>query len=114
MGTNYYRIPKAEELLSKKETLLKSIQDLEITPLSIFNLSYADDNPWLEFANGLNIHIGKRSSGWKFIWNFNNNLYYSNKEELFKFLRDGVILDEYGTIQETEEFIEMALNWCSN
>jgi hypothetical protein len=66
---------------------------------------------WDEFIDGLKIHIGKRSSGWKFLWNFQDGKYYTNKEELLKFIRSGRIVDEYGEIQNTEEFIKMALEW---
>jgi hypothetical protein len=63
------------------------------------------------FIDGLKIHIGKRSSGWKFLWNFQDNKFYTNKEELFKFIRSGRVVDEYGELQDTEEFIKMALEW---
>lgn len=49
--------------------------------------------------------------GWKFCWNFNNNKYYSNKEELLKFIRSGRVVDEYGNLQDNEEFIKMSLEW---
>jgi hypothetical protein len=68
-------------------------------------------SPWDEFLEGTNIHLGKRSSGWKFIWNWNDGKYYKTKEELFKFIRDGRVVDEYGTQMDTEEFITMALDW---
>lgn len=66
---------------------------------------------WDEFLEGTNIHLGKRSSGWKFIWNWNDGKYYKTKEELFKFIRDGRIVDEYGEQIDVEEFITMALDW---
>jgi len=68
-------------------------------------------SPWDEFLEGTNIHLGKRSSGWKFIWNWNDGNYYKTKEELFKFIRDGRVVDEYGNQIEAEEFITMALDW---
>ena len=66
---------------------------------------------WDEFLEGTNIHLGKRSGGWKFIWNWNSGKYYKTKEELFKFIRDGRIVDEYGEQIDAEEFITMALEW---
>jgi len=66
---------------------------------------------WDEFLEGTNIHLGKRSGGWKFIWNWNKGNHYKTKEELFKFIRDGRVVDEYGTQMDTEEFITMALDW---
>jgi hypothetical protein len=58
-----------------------------------------------------NVHLGKRSSGWKFCWNFHNNKYYDDKETLFEFIRSGRVVDEYGEEQDVEEFITMALEW---
>jgi hypothetical protein len=66
---------------------------------------------WDEFLEGTNIHLGKRSGGWKFIWNWNSGKYYKTKEELFKFIRDGRVVDEYGEQIDVEEFITMALDW---
>jgi len=56
-------------------------------------------------------HLGKRSAGWKFLWNFHNDKYYSNKEELLNFIRSGKVIDEYGKKHDTEEFLKMALEW---
>jgi hypothetical protein len=63
------------------------------------------------FLEDTNIHLGKRSSGWKFCWNFHKNKYYSNKEELLNFICSGRVVDEYGEEQDVNEFILMALNW---
>ena len=68
-------------------------------------------SPWEEFLEGTNIHLGKRSAGWKFLWNWNDSKYYKNKEELFEFIRSGRVVDEYGKLMDQEEFIQMALSW---
>jgi hypothetical protein len=119
MGTNYYRIPTHEEVEQRKAKLLKEIENLQLTPNNIErNFSdYTEDewesyNPWDIFTKDMKIHLGKRSSGWRFCWNFNNNKFYSNKEELLEYIRSGRVVDEYGTELPSEEFIEMALNWC--
>ena len=85
MGTNYYRIPTVDEMESKKEKLIKHIEDLILTPFNIergFRVIQVDEwsseSPWDSFIEDTNIHLGKRSSGWKFCWNFHNNKYYSN------------------------------------
>lgn len=49
--------------------------------------------------------------GWKFLWDFNENKYYSNKEELFEFIKSGRVVDEYGEEMNGDEFIKMALEW---
>jgi hypothetical protein len=63
------------------------------------------------FIDGTNIHLGKRSSGWKFCWNFHKDKYYTNKEELLSFIRSGRVVDEYGAEWNVEDFITMSLEW---
>jgi len=119
MGTNYYRVPKSHEIVEKKQKLIMRIEEMDIWSASeaknqfrtIPISEYQNSTPWEEFMDMMSVHLGKRSSGWKFCWNFNNNIYYSNKEELMKFIRSGRVVDEYGEEIEPEEFIEMALEW---
>jgi hypothetical protein len=120
MGTNYYRIPKAEEVEARKAKLLARIQDLNLSPSNIKSdfitienpkSSWDYHSPWSEFTEDLNIHLGKRSCGWKFCWNFHKDKYYSNKEELLAFIRSGRVVDEYSEEWDPEEFIKMALDW---
>jgi hypothetical protein len=118
MGTNYYRIPTEKEIEDRKNRLLSEIRKMDLSPSSVEN-GFAVTNedtwdrfsPWDNFIKGTSIHLGKRSMGWKFCWNFHNDKWYSNKEDLLKFIRSGRVVDEYGEEQEVEEFIEMALNW---
>jgi hypothetical protein len=118
MSTNYFRIPKQKEMREKYLVLVEQINDMDIystenTQLEFKTIRREFDNlsPWDVFLENIRIHIGKRSSGWKFLWNFQDNKFYTNKEELLKFIRSGRIVDEYGQLQDTEEFIKMALDW---
>jgi len=120
MSTNYYRLLNDHEMIIKKAELLKSIAELEMTPYNLerkFSLpsddekTWESETPWDKFIEGTNIHLGKRSGGWKFLWNFHDKKYYSNKEELLEFIRSGRVVDEYGELQNNEEFIEMAMTW---
>ena len=122
MGTNYYRIPTHDEMLNKRELLIIHITHLDLSPEIIENgfriipnqsSKYEWDSitPWESFIQDTNIHLGKRSGGWKFCWNFHNEKYYSNKEELLLFIRSGRVVDEYGEEQDVEEFITMSLEW---
>jgi hypothetical protein len=120
MGTNYYRIPSVEEMEDRKEILLKQIQSVKIDPASItsrFRTAIKMDdrsegmNPWERFTDDIEIHLGKKSMGWKFLWNFHDKRYYSDKEELLVFIRSGRVVDEYGEEIDAEEFIQMALDW---
>lgn len=119
MGTNFYRIPTHEEVENRRAALVKTIEKMPIEPADIernFKETELDSwesfSPWGRFIEDIKVHLGKRSSGWKFSWNFHDEMYYSNKEELLKFIRSGRVVDEYGEEHPVEEFIEMALNWC--
>lgn len=118
MGTNFYRIPTEDEIKVRHNQLQIDILNMDLSVLSIeseFRVSVDDkwngENPWETFIDNINIHLGKRSMGWKFCWNFNDNKYYSNKKQLLKFIRTGRVVDEYGEEIEVEEFIKMALEW---
>ena len=118
MSTNYYRIPNQKVVREKYLDLVEQVSDMDIfSPGQIYNefrtieKGFESWNPWDEFIDGLKIHLGQRASGWKFLWNFNDDKYYSNKEQLLKFIRSGRVVDEYGQLQDTEEFIKMALEW---
>ena len=90
MGTNYYRIPKDTDLKRTRGLTLESLGN-----------------------NGhIGTHLGKRSAGWVFCWNFHNNKYYENIEQLLSYIRSGIILNEYGEKIDQEEFINMAMTWC--
>lgn len=120
MGTNYYRIPTAAEMEAKKKRLQERIEELDLSlgtiergfcTLENSESTWEYHSPWSEFLEGTSIHLGKRSMGWKFCWNFHKEKYYKNKEELLAFIRSGRVVDEYGEEQEVEEFIQMALEW---
>jgi hypothetical protein len=104
---------------SRKQTLIGFITDLELSPENIesgFKLisprkEWEWFSPWDMFREDTNIHLGKRSSGWKFCWNFHKDKYYSDKESLLEFIRSGRVVDEYGDEWNVEEFITMALEW---
>ena len=119
MGTNFYRIPTHEEMVTRKMELLGHINGLDLSPHNIEGgfrtISPRKEwewfSPWEMFLEDTSIHLGKRSSGWKFCWNFHNNKYYNDKESLLEFIRSGRVVDEYGEEQDVEEFITMALEW---
>lgn len=123
MGTNFYRIPTAEEMKRRKGVLKEHVENMDMSaPVIESGFRTIEDpnaenewdnlrSPWDIFTNEVSIHLGKRSAGWLFCWNFNNNKFYSNKEELLAFIRSGLVVDEYGTEIDVEEFIDMALEW---
>lgn len=121
MGINYYRIPKVDDVNRSYQKFMSRLQEMDRwDPTQILNgYRFIDDpedewsllTPWDEFTKDMSIHLGKRSMGWKFCWNFHDGKYYKNKEELLDFIRKGKVVDEYGETIEVDEFIEMALSW---
>lgn len=117
MSTNYYRIPSVSEIENKHKEFMKKFSELDLSPYYLFDglktieEGYDRKTIWDEFLENTSVHIGKRSGGWKFLWNFNEEKYYSNKEELLNFIKSGRVVDEYGTEIDSEEFITMALEW---
>lgn len=118
MGTNFYRIPTEAEMNERKARLEKMVAELDLSPRSV-SQGFTYDNPdgwdryspWDFFTQDLEIHLGKRSGGWKFCWNFHKNKYYSDKETLEAFVRSGRIIDEYGEEHSPDEFLKMAYDW---
>lgn len=118
MGTNYRRVPKTSDIIVKTQKL-----NIRLVEMDFASPSQASEDfrfiekgldrlsPWDEFIEDISIHLGKRSMGWKFCWNFHNNKYYSNKEELIKFILKGRVVDEYGEEIDSQEFLDMAFAW---
>jgi len=119
MSTNYYRIPTHEEMLKRQQTLIQQVTTMDMSMENLERgmkyISPTKDwewfSPWEMFIDGTNIHLGKRSVGWKFCWNFHKDKYYDSKESLLDFIRSGRVVNEYGEEQDIEEFIIMALEW---
>ena len=136
MSTNYYAYRKPSE--EKKKALIDLINesrpDQYSEILDAANLLYGSLDRYNKDA-GI-IHLGKRASGWKFLWCTNywetdegywdasmrewipniviHNFYELTKESIYNFImRDDIIVcDEYGDVQDKEDFWNMALNWC--
>lgn len=94
MGTNFYlKIPIHER---DKKTLHKLIDCEEFESL-------------VEFVNTLYknhyIHIGKRSGGWQFLWDYHYGEYFQpNLKSITEFLNTGSIFDEYNNEFTTDQF----------
>ena len=127
MGTNFYARIIPQE--SEKQELISAIND--DNPHLVEELShklYGSRNEYSGLGN--RIHLGKRSGGWKFLWNANvvkvwdedaceyawNYVYPLTKEGITTFVmrEDVEITDEYGEVQDAAEFLEMAFNWCKD
>ena len=89
MGTNfYYKIPlKKREIEDLKNSIT---EDPALTELKDLMYTYTEDKE---------VHLGKRSAGWQFLWDLNEGKYYGgNLESIKHFLETagGWIENEYG------------------
>ena len=131
MGTNFYAriIPKEED----KQKLIDAInEDRDDLIEDLSSEFYGHRNEYTRKGN--KIHLGKRSGGWKFLWNPNvikyveghidendhyvpvykyDYIYPLTKQGITDFCnrKDIVITDEYGEQYTPEEFLEMAFSW---
>jgi TPP-dependent indolepyruvate ferredoxin oxidoreductase alpha subunit len=132
MGTNYYAriIPKEEDKQKLKDAIDNDRDDLVEDLVSEL---YSSRNEYTRKGN--KIHLGKRSAGWKFLWNPNvirycdgyidqetkefipvwkyDQVYPLTKQGITDFCNreDVIITDEYGETFSAEEFLEMAFSW---
>lgn len=132
MGTNFYAriIPKEDE---KNELINKIANDKFNEIEDLASELYGERDQYTRKGNV--IHLGKRSCGWKFLWNPNvikywdghidpetkeyisvvkyDYVYPLTKQGITDFCnrKDVIITDEYGEQYTSEEFLEMAFSW---
>lgn len=111
MGTNYYYIRKIEdsdrvELNKRIDEVKRILNETDNARELKLHLSAMLDHIEYDMKD-TTIHIGKRSSGWQFLFNHNDFEYYEPTLESIKaFLNrpGGKIIDEYGEEYTADEF----------
>lgn len=129
MGTNFYAIILPTK--KRKQELIEAINNDDIYSVQEkYESNYEDIGAYNTSDYGI-LHIGKRSMGWKFLWDPNvydtyngiKKYYDFNRESIREFLsKDNIkIVDEYYHCDvenkkeheySVDEFMNMALNWC--
>ena len=118
MGTNFYA--KMNMHARDKEHIKHYIESLS-SALASNNVSKFGDAlddlvyDWGEVKQETIVHLGKRSSGWAFLWDLNNMKYYKpTLESIISFIResDAVIEDEYGAAFTLDEFLNDEIGYC--
>ena len=111
MGTNFYAIILPTK--KRKQELIDAINnDDAYSVKDICEENYNQIGKYNVSDYGI-LHLGKRSIGWKFLWDPNvyevngqiKQFYDFNKESIRKFLSQD-------NIKIVDEFMEIALNWC--
>jgi hypothetical protein len=94
MGTNYYSVNQPSH--DEKKVMFGLILDDKYDELKNYVDETTDE-----------VHIGKSSAGWQFLFNHNNEKYYElNKDSIDKYLRreNRKIVDEYGVEISVDDF----------
>lgn len=111
MGTNFYC---REKLNTSSRNRLKAIlKTLDIcVDSNNINEIYSNVNRFIKCIPE-EIHLGKRSAGWQFLWNYHNGKYFKPTLKSIKdFLKDKEIYDEYGRYFTLDQFINDELAQC--
>ena len=106
MGTNFYVRIKASE--QQKQALRETFEDF---------IDRRSNCEFLELLEDFNkeIHLGKRSCGWQFLWNHNNGKYYDlTLDSIKEFVEanNGLVWDEYGDSYDWNTFINDEIGYC--
>lgn len=118
MGTNFYcrkidrkhRKMFSKDLSALNEHILLNIDNPEVNLLEEVNRFISD---YRDFEK--EIHLGKRSYGWQFLWDYHDGKYFnSNLDSIKEFLsQDGIIIyDEYENFYEVEQLFNDELSNC--
>ena len=118
MGTNFYcrkidrkyRKMFSKDLSALNEYILLNINNPKINLLEEVNRFISD---YCDFEK--EIHLGKRSYGWQFLWDYHNGKYFNpNLDSIKEFLSqdDIIIYDEYENFYEVEQLFNDELSDC--
>ena len=118
MGTNFYcrkidrkhRKMFSKDLSALNEHILLNIDNPEINLLEEVNKFILD-----YYNLEKEIHLGKRSYGWQFLWDYHNGKYFNPSLESIKgFLlqKDIVIYDDYGNFYTVDQLFNDEIANC--
>lgn len=116
MGTNFYAKHKVSD-----DTLqaIKRTVDIMLQPATdqvrLLDMVVLKELCERTLENS-NIHLGKRSAGWQFLWDHNDGKFYKpSLKEIHRFVKEecgNVVYDEYGDVYSWEDFIKEEIGYC--
>jgi hypothetical protein len=105
MGTNfYYKIPIHKRKVEELKNLIT--EEPDFTELL---------NKIEEITKNNSIHLGKRSAGWQFLWDYHDGRFYKdNLNSIKEFINtsEGYIENEYGEKFTSDEFFDDEIKAC--
>lgn len=118
MGTNFYcrkinrkhRKMFSDDLNELSQYITYNIDNIELDLVEKVK-EFIESNSDLEEE----IHLGKRSYGWQFLWDYHNGKYFKpNLESIKEFLSqdDIIIYDEYENFYKVEQLFNDELSDC--
>lgn len=118
MGTNFYA--KIKMLPRSKARIESYVEDMReaVSKEDFVKFSNTLDDlvyDWGEIKGESEIHLGKRSYGWAFLWDLNGMKYYKpSLRSIISFIKknNAVIVDEYGSEFTLNEFLNDEIGYC--
>lgn len=116
MGTNFYAKRKVSDdtlqMIKKSVDMMFNAPSNQVCLMDIEHVKVLCENA-LEASD---IHLGKRSSGWQFLWDHNDGKFYGlSLKDIHRFVKEecgNVVYNEYGDVYSWEDFINKEIGYC--
>ena len=108
MGRNFFCVEKiSRRQRSKIKSLLREYIEIvdKVNTACDFHVLHSKYNEMILDCIPERVHLGKRSYGWQFLWDFHEGRYFkANLESIKEFLKDKIIFDEYDEVFSLDQF----------
>ena len=109
MGTNFFCIEKiSRRQRSKIKSLLREYIEVidKVDTACYFHKLHSKYNEMILDCIPEKVHLGKRSWGCQFLWDYHKGRYFkANLESIKKYLKDKIIFDEYDEVFSLDQFL---------
>lgn len=116
MGTNFFCAEKiSRRQRSKIKSLLMEYIEVvdKVNTACDFHELYSKYNEMILDIIPERVHLGKRSHGWQFLWDYHDGRYFkANLESIKEYLKDKIIVDEYGEVFSLDQFLDDEIGYC--
>ena len=109
MGTNFFCVEKiSRRQRSKIKSLLREYIEVvdKVNTACDFHELHSKYNEMILDIIPEKVHLGKRSHGWQFLWDYHDGRYFkANLESIKEFLKDKIIVDENNEVFSLDQFL---------